>query len=305
MFVLVVLLGMFGVFLWAAVTNQRIPLVEDLRLDAVEGLEFEVTERGTFHVDDRGNGETPVFLFHDVNIAGGVIFESLVSSFDGDVRTVAVDLPGFGFSTRFPFDGPVHTVSGMADRLLPVIEARSDGPVILVGVGLGGEVAAELAATRPDLAAGLVLIDVDLYRHNSGVVQAFERLPWLGTAVTYAFEVSGPFSEPSRHPYCEEGGWCMSVEQSRVRDLAGQIAGTTHSLQAFRSTPAAAVVPSRLVDITAPTVVVWSTDGPVSEDSIDRLVESVSGASLQTFDVFEAVHERAEQVAGLIAGLLP
>lgn len=305
MAVLVVLLMMFGIFIWAVVTNQQIPLVEDLRIDAVEGLEFEVTERVTFRVDDRGDGEAPVFLLHDTNLAGGAMFESLVNSLDGQARTVAVDLPGFGFSTRFPFEGPVHTVSGMAERLVPVIEARSGGPVVLVGVGMGGKVAAELAASRPDLVAGLVMIDVDFYEDHGGWVQAFERVPWLGTAVTHAFEVSGAFSESSRHPYCEEGGHCLTAQQSRVRDLVEEIGGTSHSLQAFRSTPAAAIVPSRFADISAPTVVVWSSKGKVSEDSINRLVEGVAGASLERFDVYEAVHEAPDRVAALIAGIIP
>lgn len=305
MAVLVVLLMMFGVFIWAAVINQQIPLVEDLRIDAVEGLEFEVTEGATFRVDDRGDGETPVFMLHDVNVAGGVMFDSLVNSLEGQARTVAVDLPGFGFSTRFPFEGPVHTVSGMAERLVPVIEARSGGPVILVGVGMGGKVAAELAASRPDLVTGLVMIDVDFYEDHGGWVQAFERMPWLGTAVTYAFEVSGAFSDSSRHPYCDQGGHCLTLQQSRVRELAAEVAGTSYSLQAFRSTPPAAIVPSRFVDISAPTIVVWSSKGPVSEDSIDRLVEDVAGASLETVDAFEAIHEAPGRVAALIAGLVP
>lgn len=305
MVVLVVLLMMFAVFIWAAVTNQQIPLVEDLRIDAVEGLEFEVTERATFRVDDRGDGEMPVFLLHDVNVAGGILFESLVSALDGQMRTIAVDLPGFGFSTRFPSVGPVHTVSGMAENLAPVIEARSEGPAILVGVGFGGKVAAELAASRPDLVAGLVMIDVDFYDDHSGWVQTFERVPWLGTAVTHAFEVSGSFSESSRHPYCGDGGHCLTVEQSRVRDLAEEIGGTSHSLQAFRSTRSAAIVPSRFVDITAPSVVVWSTKGRVSEDSVDRLVAGVAGSRLETFDVFEAIHESPDRVAALITGLVP
>ncbi len=305
MAVLVVLLIMFGVFIWAAVINQQIPLVEDTRIDAVGGLEFEVTEGATFRVDDVGDGETPVFLFHDINLVGGAMFESVVNSLDGQVRTVAVDLPGFGFSTRFPFEGPAHTVSGMAERLIPVIEARSEGQAILVGVGMGGKVAAELAASRPDLVAGLMVIDTDFYDDHAGLVQAFERIPWLGTAVTNAFEVSGAFSDSSRHPYCEEGGHCLTVFQSRVRGVAEEIGGTTHSLQAFRSTPAAAIVPSRFVDITAPTVVVWSTKGKVSEDSVDRLVEGVAGARLETFEVFEAIHEAPDQVAALITSLIP
>jgi pimeloyl-ACP methyl ester carboxylesterase len=303
--VLLIMLGLFSVFVWAAVTNQRIPLVEDLRIDAVEGVDLEVTDGVTFGVDDRGVGDTPVFLFHGVNIAGGVVFESLVDSFDGEVRTVAVDLPGFGFSTRFPSKGLHHTVRGMAERLVAVIEARADGPVIVAGVGLGGEVAAELAATRPDLVAGLVMIDVDFYGSTDSMVQSLERLPWLGNAVTYAFEVSGPFSEPSRHPYCEEGGWCLSPQQSEIRDLAGQVIGTSDSLQAFRSTSEASNVPARLIDITVPTVVVWSEKGPVPEDSIDRLVDAIPDARFEAFDVYEAVHEEPDRVADAIASLLP
>ena len=303
--VLLIMLGLFSVFVWAAVTNQRIPLVEDLRIDAVEGVDLEVTDGVTFGVDDRGVGDTPVFLFHGVNIAGGVVFESLVDSFDGEVRTVAVDLPGFGFSTRFPSKGLHHTVRGMAERLVAVIEARADGPVIVAGVGLGGEVAAELAATRPDLVAGLVMIDVDFYGSTDSMVQSLERLPWLGNAVTYAFEVSGPFSEPSRHPYCEEGGWCLSSQQSEIRDLAGQVIGTSDSLQAFRSTSEASNVPARLIDITVPTVVVWSEKGPVPEDSIDRLVDAIPDARFEAFDVYEAVHEEPDRVADAIASLLP
>jgi hypothetical protein len=64
-------------------------------------------------------------------------------------------------------------------------------------------------------------------------------------------------------------------------------------------------VTGRFVDITAPTVVVWSTKGKVSEDSIDRLVEGVAGASLETVEVFEAVHEAPDRVAALITGLIP
>jgi pimeloyl-ACP methyl ester carboxylesterase len=301
---LLVMLAVFAIIVWAAVINQRISLAEDLRIDAIEDIDLEVTEGVTFAVDDRGDGDTPVFLFHDVNIAGGVMFESLVDSFNGEVRTVAVDLPGFGFSTRFPSEGLHHTVRGMAERIGPVIEARAEGPVIVVGVGLGGEVAAELAATRPDLVAGLVMIDVDFYGDGS-VVQALEALPWVGTAITNAFEVSGAFSESSRHPYCAEGGHCLTPNQSRIRELAGEVVGTTHSLQAFRSTPAASNVPSRLIDIAAPTVVVWSEKGPVPEDSIDRLVDAIPDARFEAFDVYEAVHEEPDQVARVIASLIP
>ena len=244
----------------------------------------------------------PVFLFPDVDIAGHAMLSGLIDAIDGELRTVAVDLPGFGLSTRLPRSGPLHTVSDMAERVAPLIEERAGGPVIVAGVGLGAEVAAELAVTRPELVAGVLLVDVDLYG-SSGWVETFEKLPFLGTAVTYAWEVSGPFSGSAADPYCDDGGYCVSEAHLAARDLISGISLTTESLQGFRSTPRAANVPSLLGDIAAPTVVVWSEKGPVERDSIDRVVEAIPDATLQTYDVFQAIHESTEQLARILIDL--
>lgn len=300
--VLVVLLFLFAVVIWAAVTNQQIPLVEDRPLDTVDLADSEVSDGLRYNVADRGDSPTPVFLFHDVEITGSVMFESLVAALGDDVRTVAVDLPGFGLTSRITSPGNVYTVTDMAERLVPVIEARSAGPVVLAGTGLGGKVAAEIAVTRPDLVSGLVMIDVDFYGGGS-FVNTLERIPFIGTAVTYAWEVSGPMSGSAQAPYCDQGGWCPSDSQLASREFIDDIAGTTYSLHGFRNTTPAANVPSLLVDITAPTIYVWSERGPVPQDSVDRVLDAMPSAVLHMFDVFQAVHEESEQVADLIVGL--
>jgi pimeloyl-ACP methyl ester carboxylesterase len=86
----------------------------------------------------------------------------------GDLDCYAVDLPGFGASPP-PRIGwrdrrrgrKAHHRLGIADQSLVVaaaIEQLGVGPVRLVGNSLGGAIAVQLAATRPDLVSSLALL---------------------------------------------------------------------------------------------------------------------------------------------------
>jgi pimeloyl-ACP methyl ester carboxylesterase len=301
---LILLLAVLAAVIWAAVVNQRIPLVENVALDSVETTDHEMVDEVSLNIQDLGESGTPVVLLHDSDLAGLAIFTDLVAALGEDVRTVAVDLPGFGLSTRLPGSGLGHTVADMAKKVSAVIETRSDVPVVIVGVGLGGEVGAEIAVTRPELVAGLAMIDVDFYSSNTWI-HSLEKLPWFGMAITYAFETRGTFSESEFAPYCEVGGWCPSDGFQRHRELTTSIVGSTESVNGFRTTPPASDVPSRLGDITAPTVYLWSSDGAVPEDSVDRVVAAVPGIVLERFDAFQAHLDEPDEVAGIVENLLP
>lgn len=300
---LIILLLLLGAFIWSAVILQQIPLVEDTALDSVEVGGSETIDGVRFHVSDSGINPTATFLFHDIEISGLAAFDGLVAALGDDVRTVAVDLPGFGLTTRFPEKGPEHTVGRMAERMIALIEARTSRPALLVGVGLGGEVAAEIAVLRPDLVAGLVMIDTDYY-NDGGWVQTAEGIPWMGLAFTYAFETSGAFAGGNYAPHCENGGWCPTPEQSAARSLAASIEGTSESVHSFRNTPPASNVPSLLPDITAPVIYVWSANGAVPKSSVDRVLEAIPDLRVEQIDVFQAHLEEPGRVADLIRSLL-
>ncbi len=301
---LVFLLALLGAVIWAAVVQQRISLVETQSLAQVEDRDVETVDELDLNIVEQGSGTTTVVLLHDAEITGSPIFTDLVTALGPEVTTLGVDLPGFGLSTRLPGADPRHTVADMAQKMASVIETSSGTPVILVGVGLGGEVAAEVAVTHPDLVAGLVMVDVDFYE-GSTWVQRLERIPWFGTSVTHAVEASGSFSASNFAPYCEVGGWCPDAAILTHRALTTSILETTDSLNGFIVTDPASDVPSRLGAITAPTVFVWSQKGAVPEDSVDRVISALPAITLERIDAYQAHLDEPGTVAGLIQAMIP
>ncbi len=304
-FVLVLLLAAAGIAIWTSVTLDRITLIEDVALDDLE-LNPIVTSAGTsLNVVREGDGAIPLVLLHDVDVAGGVIWDGVSAELDPRFSVIRVDLPGFGLSERIPVEGPQHTVASMAEEVSDAIQQSFSQPVIIAGVGIGGEVGAEIAVTQPQLVAGLVMIDVDFYRRD-GFVEFVERLPWVGTAATFALETGGPLAAGRWAPNCETGGWCPTQSQVEARDLAETIVDTTASIRAYRRTPAASQVPSKLADISAQTRYLWSDAGDVPRESVDRVQEAMPEAGFEVVaDAWKAHLDNPQAVAASIAGLIP
>jgi pimeloyl-ACP methyl ester carboxylesterase len=75
----------------------------------------------------------------------------------GGLDALALDLPGHGHSDWF--DDPLYLPEHLAGVVAPAIQTLAAAPVVLAGHSLGGLTALALAARRPDLVAGLVLVD--------------------------------------------------------------------------------------------------------------------------------------------------
>jgi 3-oxoadipate enol-lactonase len=294
-----------GAAIWTQVTRDRIGLIEDVALEDLD-IDPVVTTAGTrLNVVRDGEGAVPLVLLHDVDVAGGVTWDGVVADLDPRFTVMRVDLPGFGLSDRIPDEGSRHTVASMAEEVSDVIRQTYGNGVLIAGVGLGGEVGAEIAATQPDLVSGLVMVDVDFYRPRSWV-EMVERLPWVGTAATYALEASGPISNERWAPNCESGGWCPSGEQVAARDLAETIIDTSESIHAFRRTPAASQVPSKLGEIAVPTHYLWSQDGDVPRESVDRVQAAMPDAAFEVVpEAWRAHLDSPEMVAAAITSLAP
>ncbi len=302
--VLIVLLIAAGAAIWTTVTLDRIQLIEDVALEDLEN-DTVVTANGTvLSLEREGEGTVPLVLLHDVDVAGGVIWDGVVAELDPRFSVMRVDLPGFGLSERIPSEGSRHTVASMAEEVSDTIQQSFGEAVVIAGVGLGGEVAAEIAVTQPDLVAGLVMLDVDFYKSREWD-EFVEKLPWVGTAATYALETAGPLAASRWAPNCESGGWCPTPSQIQSRDLAETIVNTSESIHSFRRTPAASQVPSKLGEITTPTRYLWSQAGDVPRESVDRVQEAIPDATVEVVaEAWKAHLDTPDVVAATLADYL-
>ena len=107
----------------------------------------------------RGSGP-PVLLVH--GFAGfkeswGALPDAIASS---GRTAVAVDLPGWGESPA-PRRAP-HSAGWYATALAPLLDDL--GPAVVVGHSLGAQPAVQIAARRPDLVRGLLLVSPQVVR---------------------------------------------------------------------------------------------------------------------------------------------
>ncbi|ORA46515.1 alpha/beta hydrolase [Mycolicibacterium chubuense] len=99
---------------------------------------------------------TPVRVLAVHGLTGhGKRWETLFDTHLPDVAVLAPDLLGHG---RSSWDAP-WTIEANVGALAALLDAEGGDPVVVVGHSFGGAVALNLAAARPDLIAGLVLLD--------------------------------------------------------------------------------------------------------------------------------------------------
>jgi pimeloyl-ACP methyl ester carboxylesterase len=101
----------------------------------------------------RGGGrKRPAIVFLHGTRLTGAQWAGQVASLARDFRCIAPDLPGHGTAA-----GTAFTLAGAAESVIRTIEEEAGGRAVVVGLSLGGYVAMEVAARRPDCVAGLVL----------------------------------------------------------------------------------------------------------------------------------------------------
>ena len=121
----------------------------------VRGVELEWSEQG------KG---PPVLLIHETAVDRAA-WEGVSSALgDHGARAISYDRRGWGASTEPPGYArtTVEEQSEDAAVLLESVSAGSAGSAVLAGAGLGAIIALDLAARRPDLVAGTVLVEPPL-----------------------------------------------------------------------------------------------------------------------------------------------
>lgn len=111
---------------------------------------------GTVAVYHHSEGSgVPVLLVHSVNAAASAYeMKPLFESFSGERPVYAMDLPGYGGSTR---GDRAYTPDLMATAIASVLESI-DAPVHVVALSLGAEFAARAAKAAPERVVTLTML---------------------------------------------------------------------------------------------------------------------------------------------------
>jgi 3-oxoadipate enol-lactonase len=101
----------------------------------------------------RGGGTRAAVFLHGVGLSAAS-FRPLVETLGAQGRAVAVPLPGYDGSPMFE----PYTLKGLAVRLGHILDGLGIAQADLVGHSLGGMLALEFVASRPERVASLTLV---------------------------------------------------------------------------------------------------------------------------------------------------
>ncbi|HWC82111.1 MAG TPA: alpha/beta hydrolase [Pseudonocardiaceae bacterium] len=109
----------------------------------------------TLRISSHGAGAPAVVLEPGMG-ASGIGWSRVRDRLAGRTRVITYDRAGLGDSPPAPGD---RGIAALATDLATVLAEAEAAPAVVVGHSLGATIARQLAATRPELVAGLVLID--------------------------------------------------------------------------------------------------------------------------------------------------
>lgn len=173
-----------------------------------------------FDIDGPADGPSIVFI-HGTRLSRSM-WGAQMDDLRDAYRVIAVDLPGHGRLADRRF-----TLAGAADTIADTIETAGGGHAVVVGLSLGGYVAMDLAARRPDLVRGLVLAGATAEPKGT-IATPFRALAWVmdrfdGPALD-AFNVwffRTRFPEAISGPIIAGGFWSAAGAQA-LRAIVGE-----------------------------------------------------------------------------------
>lgn len=114
----------------------------------------------TYAYLEKGHGNRVLLLVHG-NLSSSEYFAPLIDRIPEGIRVLAPDLRGYGDSS---FLTPFRSLKELAEDLSLFLEALGVKKADVVGWSLGGGVAMEFAASHPEKARRLALIDATTHR---------------------------------------------------------------------------------------------------------------------------------------------
>lgn len=223
-----------------------------------------------------GQGDTTVLLIHgyaESLMAYRPIFDRLASR----SKVVAVDMPGFGLSDK-PESG--YTLEDYVRRMSDFIDRHIEGPVVLVGHSMGGEVAAAVAIEKPDRVVGLVLIA----SAGWGLSETYHTLIGQGRGVLgWINAAAGELVIP-----LYDSNWLSQPDEWSTYDPLLDPSYRAASSEVLRQFDFAALR-NRFSEISQPTMLIWGQRDPTTPFEFGLEMERAIPCS-EMFTVTRTLH---------------
>lgn len=238
------------------------------------------TRAGRVAYNEVGSGPT-VLLLH-ATLHNRHDFDPIVDALARRYRTIAVDWPGHGDSD--PIDATVEPSAPLlADVLEDVVDALGITRAVLIGNSVGGFAAARLAITRPEIVAGLVLVNNGGFLPMNPLLRTFCRV--LGTPAVQ--RIAAP---------AHIRGYMKAKTDSDRAIIAGATAAvrTDEGIRVVTGLWRSFATPGhdlrdRAAELTAPTLIVWGKKD-ISPLSAGRAThESIRGSRFEVLDTGHVV----------------
>lgn len=261
------------------------------------------------HVREQGDPDgVPVLLIHG-SMGSLHMWEDWARELGKRAHIFSVDLPGHGLTGAWPRDE--YTVEAYSDFIEVLIDNLHLDNVVLVGHSLGGAVAWNFAATRPDRVTRLVLVDAAGYPRQAGdapLPTRLARTPGVGDIGIY-FKPESAVRRSLLEVYADPA----MVTPDRVKRYAElqRFPGNREAtLQRAREQEPLDPTPLKRMDV--PTLVIWGArDRWVPVADAFRFQNDIKGAKLEIFEnlghnpMEEAPQATAAVVAAFIANAAP
>jgi pimeloyl-ACP methyl ester carboxylesterase len=204
---------------------------------------------------DVGVGEPTLLLIHGLG-SYMPVWQRNLPALSRAHRVVAIDLPGYGKSSKANYDYSMRFFARVVERVIDELQLQR---VVLVGHSMGGQIALTHALRYPGRAEALVLVDP----------AGFERFgkgegAWLAAAVDKEFVKATP--PEAVYANVAANFWSMPPEARFMVDDRLRIAGG-EELDAYAYAVARSVwsmvhepVVDRLAEVQVPALVVFGAD---------------------------------------------
>lgn len=234
------------------------------------------------HYQERGTGDA-LILIHGNNSSAYSwrdVFDELAKEF----RVVALDLKGFGFTSKPEGDYRVEAQAALVIGLLDQLKIER---ATLCGSSMGGGVALAAAINYPQRVRSLILVDSSAFEEGKGgasLAPAYVRWPYIGGAVTaLALTSDSLVRDGLRKSFYDESKVTDERVEAYYRPLRTR--GGQRAARLVRDQRDYTRIENSLDKIRLPVLIIWGAqDELILLEDGKRLHTQIAGSQLVVFD---------------------